>query len=254
MASSTSSSPLFDQPFAPMNFSNNNDGTLRRRENDSLQTPARASTPLYTQPPAYYSHAPRRRSKTGVDAWVPRLFKAVLWSPVVVVVIWCTSAVLLTRTSRTGSVLVRPSAQKVQKTANKKHRKESNRVEYLNEGMLNAVEVLETALGNEQPQQNHGMVPIVAPLGNAQGNNNGNNPGRLVSAGHRVTNFVHGLGEMVQGRPQQGKVIVQPANLQQQQQVYYQQQQPQMGSSGGGVYQPDGGVYSQPQMGAEGGV
>eukprot|EP00977_Amphora_coffeiformis_P003125 scaffold583_cov176-Amphora_coffeaeformis.AAC.1 len=249
MASATASSPLFDQPFAPMNFSNggSNDGRLRRRENDSLQTPAsRASTPLYTQqPPGYYSHAPRRRGKTGADAWVPRLFKAVLWSPVVVVAIWCTSAVLFTRTTRgsnTAGVLVRPSAQKAPKQQNKKHRKESSRAEYLNEGMLNVAEVLETALGKEQPQQHHGLLPIVAPLGNT-GKNNEKQPGRLVNAGHRVANFVHGLGDMVQGRPSQGKVIVQPANL---------QHPPPMGSYGAGVYEPDGGVYRQPAMGSYG--
>ena len=231
-----------------MNFSNGaNDGRLRRRENDSLQTPAaRASTPLYSQPPGYYNHAPRRRSaKSGIDAWVPRLFKAILWSPVVVVVIWCASAVVFTRTTRgsnTAGVLVRPSAQKAQKQQNKRHRKESSRVEYMNEGMLNVAEVLETALGKEQPhqqQQHHGLMPIVAPLGNS----NEKQPGRLANAGNRMANFVHGLGNMVQGRPSQGKVIVQPANL---------QQLPPMGSYGAGVYEPDGGVYRQPSMGSYG--
>ena len=214
-----------------------------RRENDTLhhQGPPPATNPLFSQAssPAMYSHRSRRKL-TGPEKWVPRLFKAILWSPVVVVVIWCAAAVVFHRTTTSTlkrNVQVRPTSGMQQKHRGPRH-------EYVNEGMLGAVEVLETALGKEQP---HGFVPVVAPLGKAQNNNNNNN---------RWGKWMPNIGNMIPGRPRQGtgKVIVQPATLMKnqpsQQEGYYQMMQP-LGASGG-VYQQQQpaaqyeGIYQQP--------
>ena len=251
-SSSTSSSPLFEQPFAEMNFytPGGENGRLRRRENESFVNTSAArhnsdEQPLFSSQqsqPHYYTHSTRRRSNNGnmnsVDRWVPRLFKMILWSPVIVVALWMSSAVLFTRripTARGATVQVRPKAGKQQAQRKQQHHHE--RGESIKEGFVTGVEVLESALGKEQPR---GMLPVIAPLGQAQ-----SPPKR----GDRFTNFVQGL---VQGRPKEQKsIIVQPANLrpplgaafqQPHQEGMYPQQAVQAQAP---AMQADGGVYLQ---------
>ena len=252
MASTTSSSPsLFEQPFSEMHF----DGRLRRRENDSVQRDT-AATPLFGSAEPFST--PRRKRKNysnnSIERWVPRLFKAILWSPVAVVAIWCLSAGLFSHTrtgrARSGTVQVRP-------TSSKSRNNKQQAQQAMAEGGMMVAEVLESALGKGQPS---GMLPVVAPLGSAQ---------QPATSQSRFSKFVNGVTNLV--RPASSKVIVQPANLYQRPAmgatgnsnsggVYYAngiyqqpdgqssfQQQPNMGSSnsGGGVYYANG-IYQQP--------
>ena len=253
MASTTSSSPsLFEQPFSEMHF----DGRLRRRENDSVQRDT-AATPLFGSAEPFST--PRRKRKNysnnSIERWVPRLFKAILWSPVAVVAIWCLSAGLFSHTrtgrARSGTVQVRP-------TSSKSRNNKQQAQQAMAEGGMMVAEVLESALGKGQPS---GMLPVVAPLGSAQ---------QPATSQSRFSKFVNGVTNLV--RPASSKVIVQPANLYEQPAmgatgnsnsggVYYAngiyqqpdgqssfQQQPNMGSSnnnGGGVYYANG-IYQQP--------
>jgi hypothetical protein len=254
---STSSSPLFDQPYSDINW--NGGPGMRRRENDSLVPPERrdsASQPLFSQgQSAYYAHQSRRRASSGsaADRWVPRLFKLVLWSPAIVVAIWSVSALVFTKSR--NSVQVRPSQGAVPRSSNSKNAAHSRHSsEAWNEGLLNTLEVVETALGESQPKRN---IPVIAPLGAAQG-------------GHasRMAQFVDRMGNIVH-RPVQGKsqIIVQPGTLMKPQsqgsEGVYQQpamqaesvyQQPAMKAEG--AYQQPAmqaeGVYQQPAMQAEG--
>jgi hypothetical protein len=111
---------------------------------------------------------------------------------------------------------------------------------------MNTLEVVETALGESQTKS---IIPVIAPLGAAQGG--GHHESRMAQFVDRMGNLVH--------RPVQGKsqIIVQPGTLMNPQSrgsegVY---QQPAMQAEGVVYQQPAmqaEGVYQQPAMQAEG--
>ena len=141
MRSSSPSTPLFEQPF------------LHRRENDSFSY---STTNSNQQQPQYVSSFPKRRrgsSRRNVDQLVQTAMRAVLLSPVIVLVIWSVVAIMFTSKQQRSNVVGVSNGNR------SRHNRQFPRAP---EGLLDVVEVVETAMGESQPKN---RIPIVQPLG-----------------------------------------------------------------------------------------
>lgn len=162
----SASSPLFDAPFAAGQPA---DGTpLRRRENDSFAAPSySAEMPLRRR---------RKRPLNDTEKWIRFSMKAILLSPVVVLVIW--SVVLATKSTTTSSNSTNSSNAQVRSHArgNKHH-----------------------------PTNNRKNFPVIAPLGASQ------NDAAMQQQQYMAPQVIQNNNQMMAAQ-QQG-VVVQPQHL-----------------------------------------
>ena len=230
------SSPLFEQPFANRDFyadqtplrsrnagSSSGQSVMGGGENDAFFAP---KNPYFTTPQR------RKRSfhQFSPDRWVRQVMRLVLLSPLIVLVLWSVSAVFLAPSASSSAarqaaqLKKQPKAQaifqKQQQQQNRRKRGTSQQTqqsgttstkakEYLEEGLLEVVELSGDLLGEAQPPQltraqagslqsqpqvgqtlpqQRPLIPVVNPLGATM-------PQTESRAAHLVHSMEHSVGQ-----------------------------------------------------------